>query len=48
MPAEKEAALRAGVQDYLIKPGDLFNVAGHIAKWVGAKRDGGRISWNAD
>jgi CheY-like chemotaxis protein len=26
MPEEKEAAIKAGAQDYLIKPGDLFNV----------------------
>jgi CheY-like chemotaxis protein len=44
MPEEKEAALRAGAQDYLIKPDDLFNVAGHVAEWVGAKREGGRTS----
>ena len=38
MPAEKEAAIRAGAQDYLIKPGDLFNVAGHAAKWITARQ----------
>jgi hypothetical protein len=44
MPEEREAALRAGAQDYLVKPDDLFNVAGHVAKWVGAKRESGRCS----
>jgi CheY-like chemotaxis protein len=34
MPEEKEAAIKAGAQDYLIKPDDLFNVAGHAAKWI--------------
>lgn len=38
MPQEKDAALRAGAQDYLIKPNDLFNVAAHVAKWIGAKQ----------
>jgi len=38
MPQEKEAALRAGAQDYLIKPNDLFHVAQHVAKWIKAKR----------
>lgn len=38
MPQEKEAALKAGAQDYLIKPQDLFNVAGHVAKWIEARR----------
>ena len=38
MPQEKEAALKAGAQDYLIKPQDLFNVAGHVAKWIDVKR----------
>lgn len=39
MPREKEAALKAGAQDYLIKPRDLFNVADHVARWIEAKRN---------
>lgn len=42
MAAEKEAALRAGAQDYLIKPQDLFNVASHVGKWIGTRRTGQR------
>lgn len=38
IPQEKEAAIRAGAQDYLIKPNDLFNVAAHAAKWIAAGR----------
>ncbi len=41
MPAEKEQAIKAGAQDYLIKPNDLFNVAVHAAKWIEAKRTTG-------
>jgi CheY-like chemotaxis protein len=40
LPVEKEAALRAGAQDYLIKPQDLFNVAAHVRKWIEASRPG--------
>ncbi|HEX8774348.1 MAG TPA: response regulator [Pyrinomonadaceae bacterium] len=39
MAREKEAALKAGAQDYLIKPQDLFNVAEHVARWIEAKRN---------
>lgn len=38
LPQEKDVALRAGAQDYLIKPQDLFNVAAHVAKWIDASR----------
>lgn len=37
MEREKEAAMKAGAQDYLIKPNDIFNVAGHAAKWIKAR-----------
>ncbi len=38
MPEEKEAALGAGAQDYLIKPDDLFDVAPRVGKWIEASR----------
>ena len=42
MPQEKAAAMRAGAQDYLIKPNDLFNVADHVSKWIGESKKGGK------
>lgn len=38
MQEEKDAALKAGANDYLIKPDDLFNVAKHAAKWIDLKK----------
>ncbi|HVF57460.1 MAG TPA: response regulator [Pyrinomonadaceae bacterium] len=38
LPQEKEAAIKAGAQDYLIKPDDIFHVADHAAKWIQARR----------
>lgn len=38
---EKDAAIKAGAQDYLIKPNDLFNVADHVAKWIKKAKTGG-------
>jgi DNA-binding response OmpR family regulator len=31
---EKEAALRAGARDYLVKPDDTVDVAEYVARWI--------------
>ncbi|MCA1630266.1 MAG: hypothetical protein LC785_14850 [Acidobacteria bacterium] len=38
MPKEREKAMRAGADDYLIKPRDIFNVADHASKWIASGR----------
>ena len=38
LPEEREAAVKAGAQAYLVKPGNLFEVVNEVAKWVEAGR----------
>jgi len=38
MQKERDEAMKAGAQEYLVKPHDIFNVATHAAKWIEAKR----------
>lgn len=40
MPEEREAAMRAGANDYLVKPGELSAVVERVTKWVEKKRAG--------
>jgi CheY-like chemotaxis protein len=37
MAWEREAALRAGAQGYLVKPDDVTDIAEHVARWVGPR-----------
>jgi two-component system, OmpR family, response regulator VicR len=44
MPAEKEQAMKAGANDYLIKPDDIFHIAEHVATWIArSQKQSGRF-----
>ena len=34
MAAEREEAMRAGAQEYMVKPHDTFNIIGQVDKWL--------------